>query len=78
MGTRRRENFVRLANSRVSRALKQIQLVANLSNRSNYDYTELDANEVLEALERELNACRQRFSSELKNKSRNPKFRLEG
>ena len=37
-----RTKFVELANKRVSRALKAIQLIGNLSNRSNYDFTEED------------------------------------
>jgi len=37
-----RAKFVNLARKRVSRALKDIRLIGNLSNRSNYDFTEND------------------------------------
>lgn len=56
-----REKFVRLANKRVSNALKSIQLIGNLSNRSNYDYTEEDVQKIFRALQDELGACRKKF-----------------
>ena len=56
-----REKFVRLANQRVSKAIKAIQLVGNLSNRSNYDYSQADAGKITKALQDELNACKKRF-----------------
>jgi len=36
----KRENFVRLAEGRVNRALKDIRLIGNLSNRSAYSYSD--------------------------------------
>src|SRR5262249_56798948 len=45
-----REKFVGLANKRVIRAIKAIQLIGNLSNRSNYDYTDEDVDKILKAL----------------------------
>lgn len=56
-----REKFVRLANKRVSSALKAIQLIGNLSNRTNYSYTERDVEKIFKALQDELNASRKRF-----------------
>lgn len=61
-----REKFVRLANKRVSNALKAIQLIGNLSNKSNYDYTEEDVQKILRALQEELAACRKKFELALK------------
>ena len=37
-----RENFVRLAESRTNKILKEIDVLSNLSNRTNYTYTEND------------------------------------
>ena len=37
-----REKFVELAEKRVSKALKDIKLIGNLSNKSNYDYQDQD------------------------------------
>jgi hypothetical protein len=59
--TRDRTKFVELANKRVSRALKAIQLIGNLSNRSNYEFTEEDVSKIFKALEDEMQDCRKRF-----------------
>ncbi len=71
-----REKFVRLANKRVPNAIKAIQLVANLSNRSNYDYTDEDASKIVRALQDELNSCRRRFELAAKSKG-NSQFVLD-
>jgi hypothetical protein len=56
-----RIKFVQLAEKRVSRAIKDLRLIGNLSNRSNYSYTDEDAKKILTALEHELKALRKRF-----------------
>ena len=56
-----RKKFVELASKRVNRALKDIQLIGNLSNRSNYDYNEPDVAKIFKALTDETAACRKRF-----------------
>jgi hypothetical protein len=70
-----REKFVNLAHARVNRALKDIQLIGNLSNRSNYDYTDEDITKIFRALNDEIAACRKRFDT--KKKGSNNKFTLE-
>ncbi len=71
-----REKFVRLANKRVSNALKSIQLIGNLSNRSNYDYSEEDVQKIFRALQDELGACRKKFELAAKRQS-GTQFTLE-
>ncbi len=71
-----REKFVVLAQKRVSKALKDIQLVGNLSNRSNYDYTEEDVSKIMKALAEEVAACRKKFDV-AKKKQTKPTFELE-
>ncbi len=71
-----REKFVELAQKRVSRALKDIQLVGNLSNRSNYDYTEEDVTKILKALTDEISTCRKKFEVAMIKQSK-PSFELE-
>jgi hypothetical protein len=71
-----REKFVRLANKRVSNALRAIQLIGNLSNKSNYDYTNEDVAKILKALSDEVAACRKRFDLAQK-KQGNIRFTLE-
>lgn len=71
-----RAKFVKLASSRVTRALNDIKLIANLANRSNYDYTDEDVAKIFKALNEEIAACRKRF--ELSNKKASmAKFTLE-
>lgn len=70
-----REKFVRLANKRVNSAIKAIELIGNLSNRSNYDYTQEDAEKIFLALNKELKTCRERFANA--SGKRDTKFSLE-
>lgn len=58
---RDREAFVRLANARVNKALESIRLIGNLSNRSNYSYTEEDADRIINALRTAVTDCKRRF-----------------
>lgn len=60
----KRENFVRLAEARVNRALREIRLIGNLSNKSAYSYAESDIREVFRALQRELDTAKARFTGE--------------
>lgn len=71
-----RAKFVDLARKRVTRALKDIQLIGNLSNRSNYDYSEADVTRIMQVLTNEVTACRRKFEAALKKTSR-PTFELE-
>ena len=71
-----RDKFVKLASMRVSKALKGIQLIGNLSNRSNYDYTEEDVAKILKALQDEIGACKRKFEMARK-KDNKPAFVLE-
>lgn len=71
-----RSKFVKLASARVTKALKDIQLIGNLANRSNYDYTDEDVTKIFKALNEEIAACKKRF--ELSNKKAGgAKFTLE-
>jgi hypothetical protein len=71
-----RRKFVELASRRVNRALKDIQLVGNLSNRSNYDYTDQDVTKIFKALNDEVTACRKRFE-QASRKAADTSFVLE-
>ncbi len=59
-----RERFVELAEKRVTRAIKNLRLIGNLSNRSNYSYTNDDVKKIISALESELRNLKRRFSSQ--------------
>lgn len=58
-----RTKFVELAEKRVSRAIKDIRLVGNLSNKSNYSYTSEDVRKIIKALDGEVKKLKQRFGS---------------
>ena len=57
----KRENFIRLAEGRVTRAIDSIRVIGNLSNRSNYEYTEEDSKRIIDALQREINELKVQF-----------------
>lgn len=57
----KRDKFVRIAEARVSRAIKSIQVIGNLGNRSNYDYTEEDVRAIIGALQAEINELKGKF-----------------
>lgn len=60
----KREKFVELAEARVNRAIKDIRLIGNLSNRSAYSFTEEDIRQIFRVIQKELETAKGRFSSE--------------
>mgnify|MGYP005844136347 CR=1 FL=1 len=61
--SKRREKFVFLAEKRVSRTLKDIKLIGNLSNRTNYTYTDQDVKKITQALNKAVNEMKARFDA---------------
>ena len=59
----RRQKFVELAEKRVSKALKDLKLIGNLSNKSNYSYTDQDVAKIYRALKPALDEMKGRFES---------------
>jgi hypothetical protein len=57
----KRDKFVSLATKRVNRAIRDLRLIGNLSNRSAYSYTEEDVKKITRALQREIDAIKTRF-----------------
>ncbi len=58
-----REKFKELAEKRVTKALKDIKLIGNLSNKSNYSYTDEDVKKIHGALKKALDEMKTRFES---------------
>ena len=54
-------NFIRLAEARTSRAVKQIQLIRNLANRSKYEYSEAEYTAIIDALSIEIHELKNTF-----------------
>lgn len=71
----KRERFVALAQTRVSKAMHSIRLVGNLANKANYDYDEEDVRLIVAALEGELRDMRNRFRAV--DSARRPQFSLD-
>jgi len=71
----KRVKFIELAESRVNRAIKDLRLIGNLSNRSAYEFTEQDVTKMFRAIQQELEAAKSRFSQ--KKSVANDSFRLE-
>jgi hypothetical protein len=72
-----REKFVRLAETRTQKAIDAIQLVGNLSNPTNYSYTEKDVERIFKALNDALKDARSRFKATA-SRDKSNLFKLEG
>ncbi len=70
----KRKKFVELAEKRVNNALKQIELIGNLSNRSNYEYDEEDYKKIFRVIENEVREMKRRFTDA--NETQKKKFKL--
>ena len=57
------DHFVELANKRVPKALKALDLVGNLSNKSNYSYSESQAKAIQKALRAKVQEVCKRFDA---------------
>lgn len=70
----KRAKFVELANKRVNRAIKDLELVGNLANRRNYDFDEEQAKKIVKVLQHQMDLLKQSFLSG--NSSRQVTFEL--
>lgn len=57
----KRAKFIELANKRVTKTIRDLKLIGNLSNRAAYDFTEEDAKKIVRALQKEVDSIRSRF-----------------
>lgn len=74
-GRNKRERFVTLAETRVSKAMHSIRLVGNLANKANYEYDDEDVRLIVAALEGELRDMKNRFRAV--DSARRPQFTLD-
>lgn len=75
MKGRKKEKFIELAEKRVNKALKQIQLIGNLSNKRNYEYEESDYKKIFHAIDNEVKSMKRKFIEA--NKDSREKFKLK-
>lgn len=69
----KREKFVRLVENRMNNALKQIELLSNLSNTSAYEYTQSDVDKMIKALKGAVSELEKSFSA---SNSTSKRFKL--
>ena len=72
----KREKFVRLATGRVNKAIKEIQLIGNLSNRTYYEYSNADIEKIFGESHEQLRISREKFNTAEK-KNRKRRFTLD-
>jgi transcriptional antiterminator len=58
----KREKFLQLAENRVNKAIKQIRLIGNLSNKNVYEYNDVEVKKIFKALKDEMKIAESRFS----------------
>lgn len=70
MERNKRERFVELGEARVRKATQMLRLIGNLSNTSNYEYTQEDAQKILSVLDGELKLLRAKFQAALARRAK--------
>jgi|TARA_B100000085_G_C18284845_1_gene407736 hypothetical protein len=58
-------NFKRLAEKRTNEILDVLDKLANLGNKNNYDYTELQASQIIHAIEGKLEVVKNAFNGKV-------------
>jgi len=68
MSETRKEKFKRLATYRTNAVLEKLRLLGNLSNKSNYDYSDEEINKIFYAIDSQLKSVKSHFLGRRKNK----------
>lgn len=68
------ENFVRLAEARTNKIIDMVLLLGNLSNKTNYSYTNEQVEAIFDSIQQALDETKQKFLEEPTQKRK--KFRL--
>lgn len=59
----KKDKFIELAETRVPKALKQIAMVGNLSDKTKFEYTDKQVKQIYDALTESLNRMKARFEN---------------
>lgn len=62
----RKEKFIRLATYRTNLVLEKLRILGNLSNKTNYDYTDEEVNKIFAAIDSQLRIAKARFAGKRK------------
>ncbi|MES0871282.1 hypothetical protein [Pseudovibrio sp. SCP19] len=65
----KRQKFEELAEKRVNKAIKDLRLIGNLSNKNNYSFDDGDVRKILKALDEEMKALKGRFAQKRSSES---------
>ncbi len=57
----KREKFIRVAENRTNRILKDLELLGNCSNKSNYEYSHEDVKKIFSAIDDALRTAKGRY-----------------
>ncbi|MCI7290822.1 MAG: hypothetical protein MR504_01325 [Methanobrevibacter woesei] len=68
------DNFIRLAEARTNKIIDMINLLSNLSNKSNYSYTEEQVEAIFSSIQQALDESKENFINKPEKKKK--KFRL--
>jgi hypothetical protein len=62
------DKFRRLASARGDRVIRELTLLGNLSNESNYEFTDVEVQKLFAVIDAELKDCKARFSTKTKRR----------
>lgn len=62
----RQEKFKRLAMYRTNLVLEKLRILGNLSNKANYDYTDVEVSKIFSAIDSQLRIIKARFAGKRK------------
>lgn len=66
----KRERFIGLGETRVRKATQMLRLIGNLSNTSNYEYDQEDAQKIISTLENEVKLLKAKFQAALSRRAK--------
>lgn len=64
-----RDRFLRLSKARVEKTIKQIELIGNMSDKTNYSYEDQEMEAIFQQLDKALNQAKDKFKSKRKIKN---------
>lgn len=67
MTSTKQDKFKKLAEKRVTDTLKNFQLIGNLSNKMNYEYTDDEVRQIIETLQFEIEVLEEKFKEGVKD-----------
>jgi len=76
MSEERISKFEKIAERRVTEAIKKLRLIGNLANKRNYSYTEKHVRQIISALESEIKDLRNKFQNDSSSGKIEFKFKM--